>query len=333
MSVAARADILIVGQGLAGTLLGWELERAGLSFAIADPQRGDTASAIAAGIVSPITGRRLVRSWRIDSLLPAARATYREIESALGVALWREMRIHRRFADQDERETFARKTASGDLAPFVEGAGDEQGFWIRGAGRVDFPALLAASREHWRQTGRFAVRSVAPSEEVARHAVVIDCSGVETVRDDATWRFVPWESSKGEMLEVRVSGLEPDVILNRREWIIPIAPDVALVGATHEPGVNDREPSVRARERLETAGRDLIGNRMLEVMNQRAGVRVNLPDRRPVAGRHPRESRFGLINALGAKGALWAPLLAKQWANHLARGAPFDAEIDVKRFV
>ncbi|MDB6128241.1 MAG: hypothetical protein JWM35_2137, partial [Verrucomicrobia bacterium] len=30
-----RAEILIVGQGLAGTMLGWEFERAGIPFAIA----------------------------------------------------------------------------------------------------------------------------------------------------------------------------------------------------------------------------------------------------------------------------------------------------------
>jgi glycine oxidase len=68
------------------------------------------------------------------------------------------------------------------------------------------------------------------------------------------------------------------------------------------------------------------------VVAQRAGIRVNLPDKRPVAGRHPEHPRLGLINGLGAKGALWAPLLAQQWMANVTTGAPFSAEIDVGRF-
>jgi glycine/D-amino acid oxidase-like deaminating enzyme len=73
-----RADILIVGQGLAGTLLAWECERAGIAFAVADCGHAAAATSAAAGIVNPITGRRLVKSWRIDDQLPLARAEYRD---------------------------------------------------------------------------------------------------------------------------------------------------------------------------------------------------------------------------------------------------------------
>jgi hypothetical protein len=42
---------------------------------------------------------------------------------------------------------------------------------------------------------------------------------------------------------------------------------------------------------------------------------------------------LGLLNGLGAKGALLAPILARQWINHLTEGVPFDPAIDVARFV
>ena len=91
-------DVLILGQGLAGTLLAWECEQAGLTFRIADPGHAGAASVVAAGVVNPVTGLRLVKSWRIEALLPAAREAYRGLEAALGVPLWREMRIRRIFA-------------------------------------------------------------------------------------------------------------------------------------------------------------------------------------------------------------------------------------------
>src|SRR5436190_10597768 len=114
--------ILILGQGLAGTLLGWEFERGGIDFAITDLGHGIAASAVAAGIVNPITGQRLVKSWRIETLLPAARKTYREIETELGVRLWHEMRIRRLFANDRERAVFVEKNARGDLEPFAADA-------------------------------------------------------------------------------------------------------------------------------------------------------------------------------------------------------------------
>src|SRR5882757_9876638 len=137
-----RAEILIVGQGLAGTLIAWEFERAGISFAIADAGHTDAASRIAAGIINPITGRRLVKSWRIDELLPLARQSYREIEAALGLSLWREMRVRRLFADDRERRVTAEKQARHELSPYVIANADDDGCWIEGAARVDLPLLL-----------------------------------------------------------------------------------------------------------------------------------------------------------------------------------------------
>ncbi|MSU51811.1 MAG: FAD-binding oxidoreductase [Opitutaceae bacterium] len=104
--------IVIVGQGLAGTLLAWELERNGVDFAIIDAGSSwGKASAVATGIINPITGQRLVKSWRVDELLPLARAAYRELEAQLGLELWREMRVRRLFRDEAERRGFAGKQA------------------------------------------------------------------------------------------------------------------------------------------------------------------------------------------------------------------------------
>src|SRR5688500_10812036 len=111
-----RADILIIGQGLAGTMLAWEFERAGSPFGIADGGRANATTAAGGGIINPITGQRLVKSWRFETLMPAARTAYTELERALGVPLWREMRVHRFFAHQREREMWKDKSATGDFA-------------------------------------------------------------------------------------------------------------------------------------------------------------------------------------------------------------------------
>jgi glycine/D-amino acid oxidase-like deaminating enzyme len=317
--------ILIRGQGIAGTILGWEFEQAGIEFAIDDRGHAGAASVVAAGIINPITGQRLVKSWRVETLLPAARSVYRAIEAELGVPVWREMRVRRLFANERERAVFAEKNARGELAPFA-GEADEEGFWIGEAARVDFRALLTASRERWERQGRFTEASATKSYDLT-----IDCTGVAMARGGA-FEFVPWEFSKGEMLEIAVEGLSPEVILNRRQWIVPIDAKAAWVGATHEPGMREAQLTESARALLEGAARELLGGRTFAVTQQRAGVRVNLPDKWPVVGRHPEKAELGLINGLAAKGALWAPMLARQWVNHLTEGVPFEREVEVGRF-
>ncbi len=321
-----RADLLIVGQGLAGTLLGWELERAGIPFAIADAGHAAAASRVAAGILNPVTGRRLVKSWRVDALLPLARESYRALAAALGLPLWREMRVRRRFADDRERRVFADRQARGELAPFA-GAADAEGFWIEGAAHVDTGMLLAAARARWRAAGVLRDERVEWGAVVGRHELVVDCTGAGAAQFD----FVPWEFSKGEILTVAVEGLDPGVILNDGHWVLPLAPGVAKVGATHEPGRKDVIPTAAARAVLEAEAAALL-RRPFTVNGHEAGLRITLPDRRPVAGRHPADPRLGVLNGLGTKGAMVAPWLARQWVHHLTEGVPFEPEVDVARF-
>jgi glycine/D-amino acid oxidase-like deaminating enzyme len=324
------AAVLIVGQGVAGTLLAWELERNGADFEIADSGHEPAASRIAAGIINPITGQRLVKSWRTEELLPFARETYRELERELGVPLWREMRVRRQFADDAEREIFAAREARGELAPYL-GPADRDGFWIEGAAQVDLPQLLAAARQRWRARGRLREEPVRDlAEEASRRDVVVLASGA-ALMGEAAFAFVPWSVAKGEQLVISTAGLAPNVILNRGHWVLPLGANGAKVGATYLPGVVDRSVTVAARAQLEESSRRLLAEPFV-VQGQEAGLRLTTPDRRPVAGRSPLARSLGILGGLGSKGASLAPWLARQWWNSLSEGVPFDPTIDVTRF-
>ena len=95
-------NIFIVGQGLAGTLLAWNLRRRGGEVTIADADLPGSASAVAAGIINPVTGKRFVKSWRFDEFFPVARATYLALEQELGVPIWQEQPIVRLLATAEE---------------------------------------------------------------------------------------------------------------------------------------------------------------------------------------------------------------------------------------
>ncbi|MEJ7679431.1 MAG: hypothetical protein WKG06_16540 [Segetibacter sp.] len=46
---------------------------------IIDKNKPFTASKAASGVINPVTGRRIVRTWRIEELLPFALKAYTEL--------------------------------------------------------------------------------------------------------------------------------------------------------------------------------------------------------------------------------------------------------------
>ena len=64
-----RIDTLIIGQGLAGSLLAWLLVRAGQRVCVIDDAHASSSSVVAAGLINPLAGMRFNRRPEMDSWL------------------------------------------------------------------------------------------------------------------------------------------------------------------------------------------------------------------------------------------------------------------------
>ena len=111
-------EFAIVGAGLAGTTLAWALVRRGRTVVLYDSEPPVTSSRIAAGLMTPITGKRLAKSWRWDDLRPAAERFYRSVEAETGATFFHPRPIVRLFTDDKERRRFADHAA--EFAGLVE---------------------------------------------------------------------------------------------------------------------------------------------------------------------------------------------------------------------
>lgn len=330
--------VLIVGQGLAGTALALELEAAGIPFVVASEGHARAASRVAAGLVNPIAGQRFVKVWRVEELLPFAESWYRAVGARLGVALWHPLRLRRRFANDIEASRAAKKLASGELAPFATAG--EGGVEIHGAAWVDLPALLQAAAELWGGRGWLRAAAVKREELAAdasgvtwrgeAFAAAIFCTGAGALARE-WFPELPFEAAKGEIVHVRGAQLAPDEAVSRGTWVLPDGGSGARVGATYERGVEDVAPTAAAREKLLADARELVAGDLM-VLEQRVGVRVSLPDRLPAVGW--REGmRVGFFGALGSKGTLCAPWLARAWCEALTKSNEcWPAEVRIGRF-
>jgi glycine/D-amino acid oxidase-like deaminating enzyme len=101
-----KVDYLVAGCGLSGVLLSWSLIKAGRSVIVFDDRQMHTASRVAGGIINPVTGKRMVRTWLIEELLPFARQTYGELGDELNTPLVKECCTLDFYADREQKNLF-----------------------------------------------------------------------------------------------------------------------------------------------------------------------------------------------------------------------------------
>lgn len=352
----APSRILIIGQGLAGTALAWQLWRRGVPFLIADRDEPVTCSKIAAGLVTPITGMRLNLNWRFDELRAEAAAFYRDVEARLGGVFYHELDQVRLFRSGEERALFRRRLEQPELAARVTrvewgdcgaqalGAGFHApfgGFEQRGGGFLDTAAWLAASRafftRHGCQTqGEVDLDSCSKEglpvwRDEAFHAAIF-CQGWQAARHP-WFDWVPFQSARGSILSGTADGwTETRVVNGGGCWLLRRPDGTLRAGPTYEPRFDPARPHEPDPEKLEALRGRLAHLVKAPVTWQGASTAVRPIVRRAklLLGRHPARAHVGLINGLGSKGVLRAPWAARKLVEHWLDALPLEAEIDLR---
>lgn len=344
-------DFLVVGQGLAGTLLAHFLEKQGQGFLVIDQFDPSAASQVAAGIMNPVTGRRYVKSWKIDQLLPFAKQTYRELEQTYQCAILYERNILRALFNRREVHDWQARRFEPGYEPYLLPEADLGAYAhttqlafdygeVALSAQVDLPVLLAAFREALLKTNRLL------EETFDYQALVVDGQGVEykgqrakrlifcegfQARQNPFFNYLPFGGAKGEVLLVRIPDAAYEKLLKHRIFIVPLSNGLYWIGSVYENQFNNDLPTPSGRafliERLEE-----ILTVPFEIVEHRAAIRPTVKDRRPFLGLHPTLPSLGIFNGLGTKGASLGPFFAAQMADFLCKGTPLDEKVDIQRW-
>lgn len=328
-------DFAIIGQGLAGTTLAWQLRWRGCRVCVVDREAAVTSSRIAAGLMTPVTGQRFAQTWRLHEVWPAADAFYRRIESELGMRVFHPGPMIRLFNDVAERAAFElregtilRGLVRRPIAVREEWfAAPHGGFEMPAAGRLDVPRYLDRSRDIFARDGGYRAADIDPSDiavsptEVRMPQVgitagrVIFCQGFDAARN-SWFPKIPFNAAKGEILTVRIPDLMEDRVINRGIWLAPEGNGMFRVGSTYDRDRLNCEPTPRGREEIIAKLRAFL-RLPFEVIDHRAAVRPIMLDQKPAFGLHPEHPRLGYFNGLGSKGSLQAPFFAEEFAKTL----------------
>ena len=322
---------LIVGQGLAGTCLAWELWWRGAEFLIVDREAGPASSRVAAGLINPVTGKTWSLGWRYAEFFAEARAFYQRVGAELGGEFLTEFAVVRLVAD-DQRERVAQRLAGSALAHREVALGapwrPASGIEIGGAGRVDLPRFLDASREFFRSRGRYRHGSADGAGQVAGLAPgrTVFCEGAAGLLGGVA-ACLPSRCAKGEILTVEIPALaETRLVVGNGGWLVPIGNHRFRAGATYQWDNLDAEPTPAGRGWVEALLAGLLDTEWT-LVEQLAGIRPIVRQSRPVVMRLAADPARVVFNGLGSKGALYAPGTAARLAAWLLGGAPLDPEL------
>lgn len=339
-----QVDTLIVGQGLAGSLLARRLAETG-TVAVVDPGRAN-ASRVAAGLMTPLTGRRFRLTPEYPALFRRACLAY----EPLGVL--HPVLVYRMFVDADQSAQGLARAAEPDCAPFIErivdgpdglrsGLTDTHGGVLMRGAWVDLPRLLADTKS-W-LGDRLVCAEATPAEMVdgldgvrwrditARE--VVWCEGWRAQCAGGLWASLPWQPAKGEALDIFSDAPQAPHVLNREGWALPLGGKRWRTGTNWEWEVQDEVPTPAQREKLLGRFRGYFAEAPeVEVTGHVAGVRPCTPDNRPCVGRHPARPRHHLLNGLGPRGTVWAPTAIDHLASLLRDNTPLPAELRPERF-
>lgn len=345
-----HTDVLIIGQGICGTMLSWFLQKAGISYVVIDDNQVDTPSKIAAGIINPVTGRRFVYSWMIDTIMPFAVKTYEEIGFFLDKKLIAKKDIIDFFPSAQMRDGFVTRLTENDT--FLHTYPDQNHFnqyfnYNYGCGKISpsYTAYLHTLLYYWRmylkekdfliedtfEEKYLSVNSAEVKYKDITADKIIFCNGLEAMNYD-WFKKLPFSPSKGEALIIESSELTNEHIFKKGYMLAPLAEkNTFWVGSSYQWEFEHVHPS---SEFLAATTQHL--NNWLKVsykvVDHKAALRPSTLERRPFVGFHPYYSNIGILNGMGTKGVSLAPYFAHQLTQQYVAGEPIIKEANVERF-
>ena len=346
-------DYIIVGQGLAGSLLAWALHARRRRVLILDVHFHGAASKAAAGLINPLAGMRFSVPPRIDDWLTSAGNTYCALARYFGRNYYHSLPMVRLFRSP-EQFRFWERCANNPAAAALLGTtfatnGSGQpvcapfgGFHQLQTGFIDVPALLRSLQSYFDERGRLRQTPLdSPDIRLAtshvscgpdRAHTVVFCEG-HRVTGNPWFNWLPMQLARGEILTVQSQGEWPVKIVNGSHWIIPLGGRLFRVGSTFDTTNLSCGPTDSGRDTILAGLTGLLGRTpTLEMTAHLSGIRPGTPDRKPLLGRHPNEPRLAVFNGFGAKGSLTIPWYAQRFAEYLEGQEVLPGDADIARY-
>ncbi len=344
-----KVDYLIVGQGLAGTVLSYQLIKAKKKVVVINQTNRKSSSHVAAGLYNPITGRRMVKTWLADELFPYLEAFYSDMEQVLETRILMKSGIYRPFLSIEEQNEWMAKSADPMFSDYLEGIVQSSsqlgikdpygGLALKYSGYLDVSLMLDQYKRYLLENEAYIESAfdenmlVVNQEDVSYEGItankIIFCAGV----NDASGRFfnwLPFNPVKGDIISIK-SEIPINKIINRGVYIIPQGNGTCRAGSTYSWDDLTDVATEKGKSEMMRKIEELIDS-PYQVEDHQVGVRPATDDRRPFIGQHPALKPLYIFNGLGTKGVSLAPYFALEFLAYLEGRKELHEEVNINRY-
>lgn len=344
-----KVDYIIVGCGLAGINFCEQLIANNKTFIVLD-NNSQQSSTVAGGLYNPVTLKRFTPVWKSKEQLELVSSVYSKIEKRLNTKLDYKIPVRRRFTSLEEQNDWFGKSDREGLANYMSlsiqkntNANIDAQFGygeVLETGRVDTKRLVLEYKKELKDKAllieetinydalKIKTDSVIYKNIEAKHIVFAEGYGI---KNNTFFKTLPLIGSKGELVTIKASDLKLDFVLKSSVFVIPLGNDLYRIGSTYERENKNNTVTAKAKEELLNKLKTFVSCQY-EVVNQVAGVRPTVSDRKPLVGTHKDYKQIHVLNGLGTRGVMIGPYVAKQLYNAIENNKPLDAVIDIKRF-
>lgn len=347
--LCAMLDYFIIGLGLAGISFCEQLEKHGKSYTVIS-DTSQTSSLVAGGLYNPVILKRFTLAWKAKEQLDMAIPFYTDLGKKLGVKLNYPLPVYRRFASIEEQNLWFEASDKRGVSEFLStdihpnknpnidapfGYGE-----VLGTGRIDTRTLVSSYMAYLGSKNIFTKETFNHSELQikeeyiqyrsikARKIVFAEGFGM---KQNPFFNYLPMQGSKGEYLFIKAPDLKEKNAIKSSIFCIPEGEDIYRIGANYAREDTTHEPTDAAKNELLKKW-DSFVRCGYEILDQVAGVRPTVSDRKPLVGQHPQLHVMYVLNGFGSRGVLTGPYASERLYNSISADYVLDEELNVARF-
>jgi hypothetical protein len=328
--------------------MSYHLHKAGISFKVINDPTLQSASSVASGVINPVTGRRIVQTWMIETILPYVVKAYQNFAHEMDCKIIKASPIILIHPSQQMQESFEFRMQNENVYLFKQdptkwnvyfetpngmGAINEC-YWIDLNTMISKWQSFLINKQNYIAT-RFEINDITFLEnEIVWNNIhaerIIFCDGLNAM-NNPYFSKLPFSPNKGEALIIKVPGLSKENIYKSSVTMVPWKDDLFWVGSSYEWEFNNTEPTPAFKEKM-TQSLDQFLKLPYQIVDHIVGIRPANTQRRPFVGVHPTHKQLSICNGMGTKGCSLAPYFTNELLNLLEYETPVEQEASLKRF-
>ncbi|MBI9040513.1 FAD-binding oxidoreductase [Lutibacter sp.] len=345
-----KVDYIIVGLGLAGLAFSKELEKNNKSFIVFE-NNSQNSSIVAGGVYNPVILKRFTPVWEAKNQLEIAIPFYSELEDQFKKKYNYSLDIFRIFKSIEEQNNWFIATDHQQLSEYmipkienskIKGIISNYGYgklintgWVDTKNLLeDYRNYLSINKKLLQEDFQYTTFNIQENSIIYNSITcskIVFCEGFG-IKQNPYFNYLPMQEAKGELIIIHAPNLNVNALIKAAVFVLPLGDNYYKIGATfnwnHKTSIPTDEGKNELKEKLDT-----FINVPYKIVEQLAGIRPTVKDRRPLLGTHPNYPNLAVLNGLGTRGVMIAPTAAKQLYNYLENKIEINNEYSILRFL